>query len=102
MKQTPVQIRMHEKMLKPDNQPHQLVVIQNWVKRVDLYDSVETRLSQVGRKKLLNPQEEKVMTRLVRKNCKKVGVYTVVKRKMGFSGTRRTLNNYGLKNGFRE
>ena len=81
---------------------HLVQVIKHWVDRVDVTGGCETA-KRSGRPRSLDDEQEQKVVKTIRKYCKDRSGYTTIRRKSElFNVTARTINNYGLKNGFRE
>lgn len=77
-------------------------MIKHWVDRVDATGGCEIA-KRSGRPRSLDDVQEQTVVKNIRKYCKDRSGYTTVRRKSKmFHVTNRTINNYGLKNGFRE
>lgn len=77
-------------------------MIHKWVKRVD--ETGDCKISsKSGRPRKLDPDQEKELINDIRTNCKARGGYTTIRRHCALLNmTTRTVNNYGLRNGFRK
>jgi len=96
---TPSEIR--RKIVKPNGKLYQLKVIRKWVDRVDQTEDCKL-LPKSGRPRKLDLNQEEKLIENIRMNCKARGGYTTIRRCTSlFNMTTRTVNNYGLRNGFR-
>lgn len=68
------------------------------IKRLIETDDVKN-LPVKGRPRILKEQSESKLIDFINKNNKKT--YNYIKKKTGFKGTRRSLNNYALRNQIR-
>lgn len=77
-------------------------VIKHWVNRVDSTGDCKIA-KRSGRRRLLNEDQERELVKGIRKYCKDRNGYSTVRRKTGLLHvTTRTVNNYGIRNGFSE
>ena len=60
-------------------------------------------MSKSGRPRKLDSDQVEKLVKEIRDNCKTRGGYTTIRRCSAlFNMTTRTVNNYGLRNGFRK
>lgn len=88
--------------MKNDNKMHRKDTIQYWINRIDETSDIKKK-KKTGRPKLLDDQKVKMVIDTIKKNPKKR--YNKIRRillEKGVNIERRTLNNYALKNDFRE
>lgn len=92
---------IRKKLIKPNGKLYQLKVIKKWVERCDKTGDCKL-MSKSGRPRKLDEDQEKNLISSIRDNCKARGGYSTIRRRSAlFSMTARTVNNYGLRNGFR-
>lgn len=95
----PIEIKYHT-IMKKDNKYENLDVIKYWCKKVDQTGDCKVS-KKSGRPPKLNKDQVDLLVKMIDQNPTKF--YNEIKRKCNLNHvTRRTVNNYGLRNGIRK
>lgn len=89
------QIRCDSDLMREDGTKIQKRTVQIWMQRFNETGSMKAK-KNTGRKRILNPAQEQRLVNFIEENNKLS--YSEIVSKTNFSGTRKSLNNYALRN----